>query len=260
MRFASSEEKEEFQKQNRRQQAEDGDQGFFLTQAQQEDAIKEENESDHENQPQQEQQEEATAEEDEDEFDFGKAKMDFFKKRARDILMAYSEIMYEGVPMPLASAYKNLKHAIKNPTTITNKEQKPGYLKMTFAVSRHAPAAGKFIDQHRQAEISKSMSQLKSSAEAAPILLSLKDKQDPSKNKFLEAVFGEQKQRSKKEVDRDRKVEALLEAYKKQDEELMRKEKEKELTKKLNQKALLEKFGFSDEEEDQNLALALGAH
>lgn len=75
--------------------------------------------------------------------------MDFFKKRARDILMVESEIEYEGVPMPLASAYKNLKHAIKNPTTINTKENKPGYLKMTFAMGRHAPAAGKFIDQHR---------------------------------------------------------------------------------------------------------------
>ena len=62
-------------------------------------------------------------------------------------------------------------------------------------------------------------------------------------NKFLDAVFGQQKMRTKKEVDRDRKVEALLEAYKKQDEDLMRKEQERELTKKINQKALLDKFG-----------------
>jgi len=52
-------------------------------------------------------------------------------------------------------------------------------------------------------------------------------------------------------MDRDNKVEALLEAYKKQDEEMMRKEAEKDLTKKMNQKALLDKFGFTDEEEDQ---------
>jgi hypothetical protein len=37
----------------------------------------------------------------------------------------------------------------------------------------------------------------------------------------------------------------------------MRKEHQKNISKKINQKALLEKFGFSDEEEDQNLALAL---
>jgi hypothetical protein len=64
-------------------------------------------------------------------------------------------------------------------------------------------------------------------------------------------VFGPQKVRSKKEVERDRKVEALLEAFKKQDEDLMRKEQERDETKKRNQKALLDKFGFSDEEDDQ---------
>lgn len=91
-----------------------------------------------------------------------------------------------------------------------------------------------------------------------PLLLSLKEKgaknlygKDPTENAFLNNVFGPQKQRSKKEVERDRKVEALLEAFKKQDEDLMRKEQEREETKKRNQKALLDKFGFSDEEDDQ---------
>lgn len=71
-------------------------------------------------------------------------------------------------------------------------------------------------------------------------------------------MFGKQKKvPTKKEVDRDRKVEALLEAYKKQDEELMRKENQKNMNKKINQKALLEKFGFSDEEEEETLALAI---
>ena len=32
----------------------------------------------------------------------------------------------------------------------------------------------------------------------------------------------------------------------------MKKEQERELTKKMNQKALLDKFGFSDEEDDKN--------
>jgi hypothetical protein len=70
----------------------------------------------------------------------------------------------------------------------------------------------------------------------------------------LDAVFGPSQNRTKKEIERDRKVEALLEAYKKQDEDIMRKEQERELTKKINQKALLDKFGFTDEEEEQQLA------
>jgi len=55
------------------------------------------------------------------------------------------------------------------------------------------------------------------------------------------------------------KVEALLEAYKKQDEESIRKEHEKKISKKINQKQLLDKFGFSDEEEEENMVMALGA-
>lgn len=64
--------------------------------------------------------------------------------------------------------------------------------------------------------------------------------------------------KTKKEVDRDRKVEALLEAFKKNDEDVMRKEHLRDETKRQNQKALLEKFGFSDEESaygDKNSAL-----
>ena len=47
-------------------------------------------------------------------------------------------------------------------------------------------------------------------------------------------VLGQPKERTKKEIDRDRKVEALLEAFKKQDEDLMRKEQDREETKKRN--------------------------
>jgi len=99
--------------------------------------------------------------EDDEEFDFGKAKMDFFKKRARDILLNEAELEYDGNPMPLAGAYKNLKHAIKNPaTTFTKLENKPGYMKMTFSQGRQAPAAGKYLEISKQAEISKSVKQL----------------------------------------------------------------------------------------------------
>jgi hypothetical protein len=60
--------------------------------------------------------------------------MDFFKKRAREILMNDNEIEYDGNPMPLSGAYKSLKHAVKNPSTIyTKMETKPGYMKMTFS-------------------------------------------------------------------------------------------------------------------------------
>lgn len=95
--------------------------------------------------------------EDDDEFDFGKAKMDFFKKRAREILMNDNDIEYEGNPMPLAGAYKNLKHSVKNPSTVYTKlESKPGYMKMTFSMGRQAPAAGKYLELGKQMDIAKS--------------------------------------------------------------------------------------------------------
>ena len=70
-------------------------------------------------------------------------------------------------------------------------------------------------------------------------------------------MFGNQKIKTNKESKIDSKVEALLKAYKKQDEELMKKDQEREQTKKVNQKKLLEKFGFSDEEDERNMAKAI---
>jgi len=73
--------------------------------------------------------------------------MDFFKKRAREILMMDMDLEYEGMPMPLGAAYKNLKHAVKNPSVVYTKlENKPHYMKMTFSMGRQAPAGGKFMD------------------------------------------------------------------------------------------------------------------
>ena len=140
---------------------------------------------------------------------------------------------------------------------------------MTFSMGRQAPAGGKFLELSKTNAVSQSVKNLAGSVDNEgqlnPLLLSLKQKahqamsssHEGPDNKFLDAVFGQQKTRTKKECDRDRKVEALLEAYKKQDEELMRKEQNRELTKKMNQKALLDKFGFTDEDEDRQLAMAM---
>lgn len=193
--------------------------------------------------------------------------MDFFKKRARDILMNEQELEYEGNPMPLGGAYKNLKHAVKNQAVVYTKlENKPHYMKMTFSMGRQAPAGGKFLDLSKNNSVANTVKQLQNNlpdGQLNPLLLSLKNhgvskSQNGKDNKFLDAVFGSQKVRTKKEIDRDRKVESLLHAYKKKDEDVMKKEHERELTKKINQKALLDKFGFSDEEEDQAIAIAMG--
>lgn len=65
------------------------EQNFFITEdirpEEPDNAIQEENESDLDHQQPKDQP--LPAEEDDEEFDFGRAKMDFFKKRAREILM-----------------------------------------------------------------------------------------------------------------------------------------------------------------------------
>ena len=73
--------------------------------------------------------------------------MEFFKQRARQILVDVpiglqthnleDEYLYEGQPMPLKLCYQQLKNMIKRPTgAIGQTEEKPNYMKMTFAMSR----------------------------------------------------------------------------------------------------------------------------
>lgn len=59
------------------------------------------------------------------------------------------------------------------------------------------------------------------------------------------------KRKTRKEEQIDRKIELLLDTYKKQDEEIVRRAHEKEVNKHINKKILRDKFGFSDDEEDQ---------
>lgn len=140
-------------------------------------------------------------EDDDDEFDFGRAKMDFFKKRAREILTADADLEYEGNPMPLGGAYKNLKHAIKNPSIVYTKlENKPNYMKMTFSMGRQAPAGGRFMDLSKKNSITASVKNLSTNMSGQalnPLLLNMKQQsslggyQDPKKeNSFLKQVFG----------------------------------------------------------------------
>ena len=89
------------------------------------------------------QPEEADEEEDEI-FDFGKAKMDFFKQRARQILLGshpeeLEERAYDGNPLPLGVVYSSIKNLIKRPTVTyqhASANEQPHYMKMTFAMSR----------------------------------------------------------------------------------------------------------------------------
>ena len=86
--------------------------------------------------------------------------MDFFKKRAREILTADAELEYEGNPMPLNGAYKNLKLSIKNPAIVYTKlENKPNYMKMTFSMGRQAPVGGRFMELTKTRDFSEVIDQ-----------------------------------------------------------------------------------------------------
>lgn len=74
-------------------------------------------------------------------------------------------------------------------------------------------------------------------------------------NDIIKSLLGPIKKRTKKEELIDKKIENLLESYKRQDEELIRKAKDKEMNKQNKKKGLRDKFGFSDEDEDEALDL-----
>lgn len=61
---------------------------------------------------------------------------------------------------------------------------------------------------------------------------------------------GTVKKKTKKEEMIDKKIEYLLETYKKQDEALLRKATDKSSKHKQDRKNLRDKFGFSDDEDD----------
>ena len=65
--------------------------------------------------------------------------------------------------------------------------------------------------------------------------------------------------RSKREQDIDDKIERLLLAYKEKDEQSQKKASEIQKEKKIGKKNLMEKFGFSDDEEEDVLQLARDA-
>lgn len=74
--------------------------------------------------------------------------MDYFKKRAKDILMSEKDIEYSGQPLNLGNAYKNLKAQLRNPVIVHsgNTETKPHYMKMTFSMCRNAVNGDRFLE------------------------------------------------------------------------------------------------------------------
>lgn len=79
--------------------------------------------------------------------------MDFFKQRARQILLRDSAVPGEenfviGKPLSLKNSYQSLKNAMKRPTvSYSNAEgNNKGYMKMTFAMSRSVAPGSKILE------------------------------------------------------------------------------------------------------------------
>ncbi|CDW73960.1 leucine rich repeat family protein [Stylonychia lemnae] len=193
-------------------------------------------------------------------FDFGKAKLDYFKSRAREILLNDKDQEYDN-SISLNMCYKNLKNQLRNPVVVhnTGSDTKPGYLKMTFSMCRNAVNGDRFLElsklqqssmfKSKISDVSK-QSYLGGQSRLPPLMLA--GKQLQNEDETIRALLGSSKKKTKKEEQIDRKIEYLLETYKKQDEEIMRKAVEKDQNKTISKKILRDKFGFSDDEDDNS--------
>ena len=76
--------------------------------------------------------------------------MDYFKKRAKEILTSEHTVEYDH-PLGLNNAYKNLKAALRNPIIVhaTSSDNKPHHLKMTFAMCRNAVNGDRFLEMSK---------------------------------------------------------------------------------------------------------------
>ncbi len=73
--------------------------------------------------------------------------MDYFKKRAKEILLSEKDIDNDGAMLSLGNAYKNLKNSLRKPTVVhAGSENKPHYMKMTFAMCRNAVNGERFLE------------------------------------------------------------------------------------------------------------------
>ena len=161
-------------------------------------------------------------------FDFGKSKMDYFKQRAKDILMNESEIEYEGNAVQLGVCFKNLKNAIRNPIVVHGgSEKKPHYLKMTFSTCRAAVNGDRFLEMSKligkdgslmpgaSQQSSTSVLAVGTNSKIPALMRAGKDQYAGEEGSALLLMDGTMKKKTKKEEMIDKKIEYLLETYKK---------------------------------------------
>lgn len=149
--------------------------------------------------------------------------------------MSDKDIEYEGTPLTLNMCYKNLKNSLRNPVVVhhNGRDQKPGYLKMTFSMCRNAVNGDRFLEISKLKDSTMSKSKLSEPSKSTvggskhlpPLMRVGKEMQE---DEMTRALLGTQKKKTKREELIDRKIEHLLDTYKKQDEDIVRKAQEKD--------------------------------
>lgn len=152
---------------------------------------------------------------------------------------------YEGQPLPLKLCYANMKNLLKRPAMSyghAGSEEQPSYMKMTFAASKSVSANSKVL---QLSSMLGSLKHMKGNQETQLLALAAR-----SEESLMRTGKEQKPQVSKRQKEIDNKIERLLIAYKHQDEVAHKKVIEMEKDKKQGKKNLMEKFGFSDDEEE----------
>ena len=201
--------------------------------------------------------------------------MEFFKQRSRQILIdaplsghtaiMEEEYLYDGKPLALKLCYQQLKNLIKRPAAnVGMTQEKPNYMKMTFAMSRSVVPNAKILNlssmvgsmrgQKESAGVLKAIGNGGQQASSSDITLLKQLKNNGSDFSIKPAALLNakppiEKKKTKREEMIDSKIEKLLISYKQKDEQAKRRAGNIDAEKALGKKNLLDKFGFSDDEE-----------
>lgn len=169
------------------------------------------------------------------------------------------EYAYEGKPLQLKLCYQQLKNLIKRPAASYGQgdAEKPNYMKMTFAMSRSVAPNSKILQLSSMVGSLKHLTKKESSTKELnaqsssdiTLLKQLKNQGSEFSMKPTQLLNEGVKKKSKREEAIDSKIEKLLITYKKKDEIAAKKASNLDADKALGKRNLLEKFGFSDDED-----------
>lgn len=152
-----------------------------------------------------------------------------------------------------------MKNLIKRPAASYGQgdAEKPNYMKMTFAMSRSVAPNSKILQLSSMVGSLKHLTKKESSTKELnaqsssdiTLLKQLKNQGSEFSMKPTQLLNEGVKKKSKREEAIDNKIEKLLITYKKKDEIAAKKASNLDADKALGKRNLLEKFGFSDDED-----------